>query len=256
MRQTFSSTSHEFTSEGRSSLLIIAAFAFLSHFIGPTSVGPFLESTQLFHHFMFAEVIGSDHLPTLVENIADVDVFFFESVLCGLLRFHESNPSRLVGKAIGSIIKRDPDGLLSCVMNHSPSLSLLSYLFQTIKFDFTRVDLLPMARTAFDILSSDGEKTNVSEVDDDDTTFRISLKSYKKMTFAAADALGRPAIHSLPLPKVQCFRTRTIRAQPRAGNHGRERRPRRRARDLRFRQLATSEFSERTSGVLQTSSCA
>jgi hypothetical protein len=77
---------------------------------------------------MFPEVIDNDHLSTLVANIGDVGFNCFQSALFGLLNLHSSNPSRLVGKAICSIVKRNPDRLLERVLEQSPSLSLLSSL--------------------------------------------------------------------------------------------------------------------------------
>jgi hypothetical protein len=218
LRRTFSNVVSRCDLPSQSSVLIVASFAFLSNFVSPAHLEQFLQRTPIYHHFLSTEVISSEHLSTLVDNIANLNTDWFTSVLMGLLRANPENANRLVMKAITSIVKRSPTCLIECVIGQSPSLALLTYLFRAFPLAFAEIDILKFAQSAFDLLSNLDEKS-ISEIDDalvvlsipsrsfevkisrgDDLAVEIELVGHGKLVFGDAPARERPAFYALKLP--------------------------------------------------------
>jgi hypothetical protein len=280
VRDSFSAAAEEQTSQGGTSVLILAAFAFLSHCVGPHLLDQWLGMTPVFHHFKANEVLSSDHLATIVENIGDIGLEWFQNVLVELLQLHAATPGRLVAKAICAVIKRDSDRLLRFVLQNDPSLSLVAYIFHTMQFDLTGIDLLPLAKEAFDVIERFEDGKNVSELDEalgflairspsfrvivasreDPHSFELELVGYKKTTFSSKDAFDRPAVYALPFSRAVLvprdgdstvvFTAKMLNIASAVSDENA-------ITDLEdvisvFDEWASVEFNDRTSGVLQS----
>ena len=218
LRSTFGDATMAHAVEHSSSVLVIAVFSFLSHFVAPVQLETFLEKTQIFHQFVCQESITSEHLPNIVNNLGNLSIEWFQGLLLALLGANKAQESRMVIKAIGSVVKRNPEVLMNCLLEQECPLSLASYILQSVPIDQTKVDLSQFAFSAFDALRQPAESRSISSVDDafmvmsrietqtvkvrhiEGYKFEIELEGYGKVEFEDEKAMQRPGFYSLPLP--------------------------------------------------------
>ncbi|OHT13931.1 hypothetical protein TRFO_15829 [Tritrichomonas foetus] len=223
MRTTFSDVAIQFSGESQNSLLLIASFAFISHFISPANVDDFLSATPIFHHFITNECISSDHLSNIIHNLdSHLSNDWFKNLLLAFINLNNHNPSRHITKAVSALIQKNPDVLMKEILiydnNWSPAqLSLISYVMTSVNFDLDTLDLLKTEVAAFECLKKEGSsmteiddalailslksksfKINVKKVEEG---FEIDLENYGKIIFNDEKAMKRASFYMLPLPK-------------------------------------------------------
>lgn len=218
LRDTFGDATMAHAAEHSSSVLVVAVFSFLSHFVSPVRLDKFLEKTQIFHQFVCQESVTSQHLSNIVNNLGNLSIEWFQGLLLALFEANKAQESRVVIKAIATVVKRNPAVLMGCLLERQCPLSLAAYLLQTVEIDQQKVDLSILAFQAFDVLKDPKENKPISVVDDafmvlshvesqkvrvkylEGIRFEIELEGYGKVEFSDEKAMQRPGFYSLPLP--------------------------------------------------------
>lgn len=207
MRNSFCDIVNHFSGESNGSILLIASFAFISHFISPNKMDDFLDRTPLFHHFVANESICSEHLGNIISNLSpNLSDEWYKNLLLAFIKlwkvtYSQSSPSRHVLKAIGALIKKNqklllPEILVTDEKNVFPGqLSLISYILSSsisslsisesvsnsIDENFINLDNLNLKKTAisaFDSLKSK-QSRSMTEIDDCLSILSLRSKSFK-----------------------------------------------------------------------------
>lgn len=207
------------------SVLLAAAFSFITHFISPESIGEFLEASPIFHHFVDRNALESDHLPTIISNICDnVGISWYRSLLFGLMTVNSihKNWSRGTIKAIYAIIKHSPSILLNDFLqffltnNKDESneihldtfeLTLVSFLMTSDVNELNDIDFLPFAKLALNIVAnfsmndnSTGTQTQIENamqiLSVKTRSFRLKIKQVSDDSIEITLFKGRTAIEN------------------------------------------------------------
>ena len=232
MRTTFTNVAEQFSSDSQNSLLLIASFAFMSHFIAPMCLEDFLSATPIYHHFVSEQCVNSEHLSNIISNLSsNISIEWFKMLLLALLNSYNNKQGFQLMKGIAEIIKKEPNYLLNEILITSdkwspPQISLISYVFTYLKhndstsaLDLNSFDLYHTAIAAFQCLKKMGSITEIDEslsilslrtksfttkvekVDDNSKSIKITIVGYDdEIIFNDENAMRRSTFYLLPLP--------------------------------------------------------
>ncbi|OHS97373.1 hypothetical protein TRFO_36409 [Tritrichomonas foetus] len=131
---------------GHFSILLSAAFSYITNFISPELMNDFLEKTPIIPHFLAKETIESEHLSNVISNICNnnFSIEFLSNLLHGYLDIliesdnHGGASNRAITKAILAVISHSPrflmnDLILFCKQHNFTSLSLMAFLISNLE---------------------------------------------------------------------------------------------------------------------------
>jgi hypothetical protein len=218
LRATFGRVAVSCYTDTGSSIILLSIFAFLSRMTSPSHLTAFLQSTPIFHHFVVPEVLESEYLSGIIENIGPVGFEWYQSLIMLYIRMNNQKPTRHVMKAIGCLVNKYPQELIPCVLENNESIGVAAFVLNSISpnVSLDEIDIRPAIRMAFQVLSND---PSISDMDDAFLVLGLRCPSLQvtikaeannqfifalenaSFAFCNAKALKRPAFYSLPLPK-------------------------------------------------------
>ncbi|OHS94352.1 hypothetical protein TRFO_11215 [Tritrichomonas foetus] len=235
--KTFADIALASTIDMKSSAIIASSFAFISNFNALPYLEDFLRKTPVFHHFSISNPIFSDHLAPIIRNLGRLGIDWLCTLLHSFLEKAVHSTDRYLILSITAIVKHDPiklmNELLLFIRDQSQvedNLSLVSYLFSVIDYNFEELDLRDVVEAALHVLTHLEKSTateidssfqilsikspsftikieKISENDNNDDLKNASIKinvtiddKVSSVTLPIAPYLNRPSFFLLPLP--------------------------------------------------------
>lgn len=146
--------------------IVIAAFSFISNFTPIPFLNHILENSDILQDFTLIDSTFSDHIGPIIKNLRRISKEWLNKLLFLFLEKGVKPQDRHLILAVTEIIKHDPiffiNELLKYIRDHSTvkeNLSLLSYLFSTIKCNYESIDMKDLVEISVEILKNQQQST-------------------------------------------------------------------------------------------------
>lgn len=157
----------------KGSIIIVSIFAYICNFIAKPFLEKFLNSVPFFHHF----TMGSGNSDQLFHVISWLPVFDFNNLIAMLVSFlnqYKATHNLQLLNPIKTIVEMNPDQTIPEILKNG-DMTIIAYLFTTLKIDGDKYDLKFIAHQALEKLKT----AEFSEIEDCFQILSIQSSSFQ-----------------------------------------------------------------------------